>query len=63
MLCTNNRMIEEMAAKDDFLFLNYEDEKPFRTPEYFQYAIHLNDIGAKEYRKEGARVLKKIYLL
>ena len=56
-------MIEEMAAKDDFLFLNYEDEKPFRTPEYFQYAIHLNDIGAKEYRKEGARVLKKIYLL
>lgn len=52
------RIIEEMAAKNDVLFLNYGDDKCFQKPEYFQDASHLNDTGAKVYSKEIARILK-----
>lgn len=48
------RIIEELAAKNDVLFLNYGDDKRFQKLEYFQDASHLNNVGAQEYSKEIA---------
>lgn len=53
-------LIQEIAEKNDIMFLNYGDEVNFQKPEYFQDASHLNDTGAKEYSKEIARKLKVV---
>ena len=53
-------LLQEIAEKNDIMFLNYGDEVNFQKPEYFQDASHLNDTGAKEYSKEIARKLKVV---
>ena len=53
-------LIQEIAEKNDIMFLNYCDEVNFQKPEYFQDASHLNDTGAKEYSKEITRKLKVV---
>ena len=51
-------MIQEIAEKNDVMFLDYGDDARFQKPEYFQDASHLNDLGAKEYSKEIVKRLK-----
>ena len=51
-------LIQEIAEKNDIMFLNYGDDIHFQKPEYFQDASHLNDTEVKEYSKEIARRLK-----
>ena len=53
-------MIEKLAKENDVRFFNYGDNNHFQKPEYFQDAGHLNDIGAKVYSKEIARLLKEV---
>ena len=53
-------LIQEIAEKNDIMFLNYCDEVNFQKPEYFQDASHLNDTGAKEYSKKITRKLKVV---
>ena len=52
------QIIEELAEKNNVMFLNYGDDKRFQKSEYFQDASHLNDEGAKEFSIEITNVLK-----
>lgn len=56
------RMIEDLAQKNNVVFLNYGDDVRFQKAEYFQDASHLNDTGAKEYSKEISSALKRVNL-
>lgn len=54
------RLIKELAEKNGVKFFDFSNDERFQNPEYFKDESHLNDVGAKLYSKEFARILKQV---